>query len=197
MCAHKFDPSKHSRLDSGERRKILPIEKILRRIRPLKDLVVIDVGCGKGYFALPIADEVGANGKVYAVDTSEEMLTLLHQLIPLSSNPEPVLSNECDIPLEAGIADMLFMSAVYHEFDDRPEMIKELIRLAKPGARFVVIDWNQRSDAHGPPMTHRVAKEQVIEEFAAAGCQLFEQFRPSRDFYGLIFRIRGALAAED
>jgi ubiquinone/menaquinone biosynthesis C-methylase UbiE len=195
MCAHKFDPSKHSRLDSDERRKVLPIEKILKRIRPLKDLVVIDVGCGKGYFAFPIADGVGVNGKVYAVDTSEEMLTLLRQAIPQSSNLEPVLSTECDIPLASGIADVLFMSAVYHEFDDRPEMIKELIRLAKPGARFVVIDWNQRSDAQGPPISHRVAKEQVIDEFAAAGCQVSKQFRPSRDFYGLVFRFRGLAAA--
>lgn len=195
MCAHKFDPSKHSRLDSDERRKILPVEKILKRIRPLKDLIVIDVGCGTGYFALPIATEVGAKGKVYAVDTSEEMLTLLRRIIPESSNLEPVLSDETDIPIEAGIADMLFLSAVYHELDDRPKMIKELIRLAKPGARFVVIDWNQRSDTQGPPMAHRVAKEQVIKEFAAAGCRLSKQFRPSRDFYGLIFRIRGGLAA--
>lgn len=195
MCAHKFDPSKHSRLDSDERRKMLPIEAILKFIRPLKDLIVIDVGCGKGYFAIPIAIEVGAKGKVYAVDTSEEMLALLHQQIPQSSNLEPVLSDESDIPLDAGIADMLFMSTVYHEFDDRRKMIKELLRIAKPGARFVVIDWNQRSDTQGPPMAHRVARQQVIKEFTAAGCQLSKQFRPSRDFYGLIFRIRGGLAA--
>ncbi|MFC1547854.1 class I SAM-dependent methyltransferase [Candidatus Neomarinimicrobiota bacterium] len=187
MGAHKFDPSRHLHLDSNERSQILPVEDVMGILQPLENLTVIDVGCGTGYFTVPFSQEVGPQGIVYAADTSEEMLTLLKERIPQTANLVTVLTEESYIPLEDGIADMIFMSAVYHEFDDRPKMVKELIRLAKPDARFIVIDWNLHSDEQGPPLEHRVPKEIVVQEFTAASCHLFRQFEPGANFYGLIF----------
>ncbi len=40
---------------------------------------IADVGAGTGYFSLPLAQAVGPQGKVYAVDAQDEMLALLRQ----------------------------------------------------------------------------------------------------------------------
>ncbi|MFC1535677.1 class I SAM-dependent methyltransferase [Candidatus Neomarinimicrobiota bacterium] len=190
MGAHKFNPSRHLHLDTNERSQILPVEDVIGILQPLEDLTVIDVGCGTGYFTMSFSQAVGPQGKVYAADISEEMLTLLKERIPQTANLVMVLTEESCIPLDDGIADVIFMSAVYHEFDDRPTMVRELIRLAKPDARYIVIDWNLDSDEQGPPLEHRVPKEIVVQEFSAASCQLLRQFEPGANFYGLIFSRR-------
>lgn len=60
---------------------------------------MIDAGCGKGYFAVPFSHEVGPKGKVFAADTSEDMLISLRQTISQTANLVPVLSEEFWIPL--------------------------------------------------------------------------------------------------
>jgi ubiquinone/menaquinone biosynthesis C-methylase UbiE len=39
-----------------------------------QDQIVADLGCGPGYYALALAESVGANGKVYAVDSDEKAI---------------------------------------------------------------------------------------------------------------------------
>jgi ubiquinone/menaquinone biosynthesis C-methylase UbiE len=36
--------------------------------------VVADLGCGPGFYTFPLADEVGPDGKVFAVDSDEKVI---------------------------------------------------------------------------------------------------------------------------
>jgi len=40
-------------------------------------MTVLDIGCGMGFFSIPLAPMVGPNGKVIWVDMQEKMLQLL------------------------------------------------------------------------------------------------------------------------
>ena len=62
---------------------LLALDNPLRRLfgRPRKycpyvqlDQVVADLGCGPGYYAFALAESVGANGRVYAVDSDEKAI---------------------------------------------------------------------------------------------------------------------------
>jgi ubiquinone/menaquinone biosynthesis C-methylase UbiE len=44
-----------------------------------KGQVVADLGCGPGYYALPLAESVGPEGKVYAVDSDEKAIRALEK----------------------------------------------------------------------------------------------------------------------
>lgn len=44
-----------------------------------KDQVVADLGCGPGYYTLPLAESVGPEGKVYAVDSDEKAIRALEK----------------------------------------------------------------------------------------------------------------------
>ncbi len=189
MAAFKFHHSQHQKLSAPERRRQLPWERVLEFLEPLDGKVIVDIGCGTGYFALPLARAAGSSGELYAVDTSQEMLDLLELEIAASqeANVQLVLSGETSIPLPDGCCDLVFTSTVYHEFEDRPAMLVEMLRLARRDARHVMIDWNRRSGESGPPLEHRVAEETVISEYAGAGLSLVKRFKPGPDFYGLIF----------
>ena len=41
--------------------------------------VVADLGCGPGYYTLPLAESVGPEGKVYAVDSDEKAIRALEK----------------------------------------------------------------------------------------------------------------------
>jgi ubiquinone/menaquinone biosynthesis C-methylase UbiE len=52
-----------------------------RLIRPYikKGQVVADLGCGSGYYTLPLAEIVGPEGKVYAVDLGKTSIRVLQK----------------------------------------------------------------------------------------------------------------------
>jgi ubiquinone/menaquinone biosynthesis C-methylase UbiE len=65
-------------MDNFIRRLISPPEKkISRFVR--SGSVAADLGCGPGYFTVPMAKLVGQNGKVYAVDSDAKSIRKLRQ----------------------------------------------------------------------------------------------------------------------
>mgnify|MGYP000912736447 CR=1 FL=1 len=79
--AHKINVKHMYRLDSPERRKMLPPEETLFNAGLTKNDIFIDIGCGIGYFSIPASKIVGPKGKVFALDTSKEMLEELNRRI--------------------------------------------------------------------------------------------------------------------
>jgi len=63
-------------MDNFIRRLISPPEKkISRFVTP--GIVTADIGCGPGYFTVPMAELVGSNGKVYAADADPRSVNAL------------------------------------------------------------------------------------------------------------------------
>ena len=66
-------------------RLLYPIVRIFdppeRFIKPFakKGQVVADLGCATGYYALALADSVGPEGKVYAVDKNKKSIRVLEK----------------------------------------------------------------------------------------------------------------------
>src|SRR3954453_7035892 len=65
-----------------EERNIEVAELVLREARARPGEQVLDVGCGPGATAIPLAAAVGPTGHVTGVDISEPMLGLLRQRAP-------------------------------------------------------------------------------------------------------------------
>ncbi len=105
-----------SRLESSERKKLLPVDKILSQLNITED-TVIDFGCGIGYFTIPISKLVK---KVIAVDLSESMLVELGRRIE-TENIELVKS-ESIVGLKA---DLILVVQVFHEVPDAKEFMSD------------------------------------------------------------------------
>jgi ubiquinone/menaquinone biosynthesis C-methylase UbiE len=79
---HKFDPKRIDILISEERKKELDPLKYLKEKGLKKGMTFADIGCGPGFFVFPASEIVGEKGKVYALDTQQEMLNELNKRRP-------------------------------------------------------------------------------------------------------------------
>lgn len=184
---HKFDPNKWAKLESPERRAVLPPEQILEQIGLREGETFVDVGAGTGYFAIPAAGRVGARGQVWAVDISRQMLELIADRISSSSLPiELLLSEETNIPLRDGVADHVFNSTVLHEIkpNEWPAFIEEMARLLKPAGRLTILDWAPVAEVTmGPPNHIRLQRSDVERLLVEAGLDIVSNEPFGTDFY--------------
>lgn len=140
---------------------------------------VADLGAGKGYFTLLLADAVGTAGRVYAVDVDDEPVAALEASVASRGydNVE-VIRGEIDDPgLPDGKMDVVFLCDVYHHIDDRVRYFSNLRRDLAPGARFAIVEVGGRVPLRWlSPPGHSTPIETLIEEMSAAGYEVVAEF---------------------
>lgn len=165
---HRFDPKEAPRLDSQERRRRLPPEEVLEKIGLRRGMVLADVGAGTGYFTLPAAELVGPSGKVFALDLSEEMLSLLRAKNP-PLQVEVLSCGETRLPLPEGAADLVLAAFVLHEVSAPLAFLRELRRIVRPKGRVALLEWLPLQEEEGPPLKERLAPETASDLLREAG----------------------------
>ncbi len=139
---------------------------------------VCDMGCGNGYYALRIAQLIGNNGTVLAVDIQAEMLELLRKRMEDQriENVVPVLGSVHDPRLMPGSCDLVLLVDVYHEFSHPELMLAAIRRALKPGGRVALVEFRAEDPDVPIKELHKMSKKQIMKEFPANGFKLVEQF---------------------
>jgi ubiquinone/menaquinone biosynthesis C-methylase UbiE len=104
--------------------------------------IVLDVGCGMGYFSLGLAELVGEKGKVIAADLQPQMLAGLSKRAKaagLESRIQPQLSGPEGIGVSEPV-DFALAFWMVHEVRRRREFLQEVYGLVKPGGKFLVVE---------------------------------------------------------
>ncbi|WP_215829676.1 class I SAM-dependent methyltransferase [Pelorhabdus rhamnosifermentans] len=184
---HKFDVKSFAKLDNPERRKSLPADAILHKFDLEDGDVVADVGCGIGYFTFPASSVVGLTGKVLAMDISDEMIEQVRDRAKLCgvTNIETIKIDEQNFLLPDGSVDVEIVFFVLHEAQNALQFIFELNRILKPGGKLALIDWEKKEMPQGPPVTHRIDRQEVISLLAQARF-IVKTVDVGEDFYGLL-----------
>ena len=169
IAMHKFDPRHVERLLSEERFKNISPESILRKAGLKEGDTMADIGSGPGFFSMPAAEIVGSSGRVFAVDTQEEMLEYFKDNRVPPQNVELLLSGEYSIPIADSDADFSLMAYVLHEAERKDLFLDEIKRITRPGGTILVIDWKKRREEHGPPVGERLSEEEAAGLLEKAG----------------------------
>jgi ubiquinone/menaquinone biosynthesis C-methylase UbiE len=111
------------------------LEAISRYVPKHIAKIVIDLGCGTGRFMKGLSEYFSA--KVYGIEPSWNMLSVAKQNLT-SSMIGFIQGTAENIPLMSGIADIIFLSMVYHHIKDKDEAVHEFRRILKPN-RFLCI----------------------------------------------------------
>jgi precorrin-6B methylase 2 len=153
-------------LERPEREEEERLSSLVKLLGLKPGMVVADVGAGSGVISVLMAHEVGADGKVMAVDIQKEMLELLGDKLSRIGvkNVELVHGTEKSPKLKKDSIDLAIMVDVYHEFKFPFEMMEELSKSLKPGGRIAFVEY-RREDPQVPiKLVHKMTEAQVKKE---------------------------------
>jgi SAM-dependent methyltransferase len=169
MDEKKFDPKKLKKLNDPDRLLDIPPDYIWNKLNLITSDILVDIGAGTGFFSIPFVGYT-KNGKVFACDISEIMIEWMKNNI-CSKYPRivPLKMEEQAVPLEDGLADLVFMINLHHELEAPMGILKESFRLLKGNGKIFIVDWKKEAMAQGPPHHLRYLPERVEHQLTEVG----------------------------
>lgn len=143
---------------------------------------VLDIGCGPGYLTLDIARQVGARGRVVAVDTSEPMLDIARARCAGEDRIAFRLADAAALPCEDAGIDVAAAVQVYLFVSDLDAVMRELARVLRPGGRAVVVDTDWDS------LVWNSSDRERMERFLALWMRRYANARVARLLPGALRR---------
>jgi predicted O-methyltransferase YrrM len=155
-------------LASPLRRLLLdPVAIIKPHVR--EGMTVLEPGPGMGFFTLEMARQVGANGRVVAVDVQPRMIAGLKRRLAkagLLERTEARLAPSDSLGLQdlGGKVDFALAMAVVHEMPSSSRFFAEVVEAMKPGALLLLAE----------PSGHvkQAAFEAELRDATAAGLEV-------------------------
>ena len=169
-----------ARLERPDRVAGLKIDYIIASLGLKPGETVADIGAGPGVLDVPLAQAVGAKGKVYAVDIDAGFFPHIEQKATAAGvhSVKTVLGAPSDPKLPAKDVDVALFHDVLHHIEDRAGYLKALAGYMKPGGRIAVVELPP-DGSHKDEPALIVTKDQVKAWMAAAG------FTPKQEYDGL------------
>lgn len=152
-------------------------------------MTAADFGSGAGGWTIPLAKKL-EEGRVFAVDIQEEPLSALESRAKIQgiSNIRKIIANvEERIPGLTGFScDLVLITDLLFQVDDKKGVFKEAKRILKPGGRILVVEWIPGVSLG--PKEGAPSKEEVKEIAQKLGLLLEKEFKAGDYHYGLVFK---------
>ncbi len=155
-------------LERPEREREEKLSLLVKSLQLKPSMIVADIGAGSGVITLRMAEELGDDGKVLAVDIQKEMLDRLRKKLKAEgvTNVELVKGTRKSPKLPKGKVDLVVLVDVYHEFDYPYEMLREISRALKVGGRVAFVEYRKEDPTVPIKLVHKMTEAQVKKEAA-------------------------------
>jgi predicted methyltransferase len=160
--------------------------------------VVVDLGCGSGYFTLKLSAPVGPSGRVLAEDTRRlPLMFLWFRTFQRNQHNVSIVLGEPDDPhLPMQGVNAVLIANTYHKFTDSQPILAHVFGSLASGARLVVVDRQphpaELGSGNAAREHHEVSPDQVEKELRQAGFEIvgredhFIENDPSNESWWLI-----------
>jgi SAM-dependent methyltransferase len=137
---------------------------------------VADVGAGSGWFTIRLSQAVGPQGKVFAEDVQQVMLTAIDRRVRREGlkNVVITLGNENSTRLPRRVLDAVLAVDVYSEVaaDKRVAFLRDLADSLKPQGRIGIVNYKPGVGGPGPCAEDRIPRSIVERDARLAGLPL-------------------------
>jgi ubiquinone/menaquinone biosynthesis C-methylase UbiE len=158
-------------------------------------IVVLDVACGVGNYAIEIARQIRKTGTVQALDLWEEGITRL-RLKAGSLGLKNIEATVCDvskeIPMDDHSIDICLMATVLHDLiqdSTHHGAMEEIVRVLKPAGRLAVVEFKKMPGPPGPPEKVRLSPEAVAQVLAPLGFRCLKTVELGAATYLSLFQV--------
>jgi len=163
-----------ARLDDPGRDEWQRPDVVLATLGITKESVVCEIGTGTGYFSLRLAKQAAW---VYAIDVETQLLSLLRERAASArvQNLTPVLGLPLDPLIPPTSCDLILTVNTFHHVPEKAAYLRRLQQVLRPGGRLAIVDFHKRELPVGPPVDHKLAREECLEQIRAAGLQVLSE----------------------
>jgi len=161
--------------------------KVLDILDLKESLTAADFGSGSGGWAIPLAKRL-KQGKVYAIDILQEPLSALKSKTRLENilNIETVKSDvERTSKLLSNSCDLILMTNLLFEVDDKKKTMEEGKRVLKKGGKLLIVDWKKEAPL-GPK--DKVSVEEIKKIAKEIDFKLEKEFEAGLYHWGMVFK---------
>ncbi len=117
----------------------------------LENMIILEPGCGTGRLTEVLADRVGPQGRITALDISPKMVEAAQKRLTGRKNVEVHLSAVETFPLEKGGFGLVICHQVFPHFHDKEKVLKLMSAGLKGDGKLIVfhfIDLDRINDHH-------------------------------------------------
>ncbi|HNU96754.1 MAG TPA: methyltransferase domain-containing protein [Candidatus Portnoybacteria bacterium] len=166
-------------------------EETIKQFNISKGMQVADFGCGAGYFVIPIAKIVGDESKVYALDILDTALESVRSRARIEGLFNIVIKR-CNLEIlnasqiENNSINVVLLSNILFQSDNKDGIIKEAIRILKPGGSLIIIDWLP-GQLLGPSKNLIIPLEDIRKMAENNGLKFNKNIQIDNYHWGMIF----------
>jgi ubiquinone/menaquinone biosynthesis C-methylase UbiE len=161
-------------------------KEVLNQLEIKEGMVAADFGSGSGGWAIPLAKRL-KNGKVYALDIQEEMLSALKGKAEIE-NIFNIETKKADVGENTGLksdsVDLVLLTNLLFQNENKEKIILEAKRTLKSGGQILAVDWLEGASLG--PKGGRVSAEEVKKIAREAGLKIQKEFPASVFHWALI-----------
>jgi len=168
-------------------------EEIIAQSHIHEGMKVVDVGTGGSLYILLVGHKVGRQGRVYAVDVQQELLSKIKNAAR-AEHLENIAIIPANIEKEGstGIAtdsiDKVLLLNVLYQLEDKEGALRECRRMLDPFGELILVDWSESFGNMGPHKDHVFNKEAAAKLFLKNGFRIDRELVVGDYHYGLALK---------
>ncbi|MGC8639148.1 MAG: class I SAM-dependent methyltransferase [Isosphaeraceae bacterium] len=192
----KVDPQINARLQKGDTKGFLKglesknrevyvkRREILDALELRPGMAVADIGAGSGLFTRLMADVVGSEGKVYAVEVSKAFLDRIAREAKSKGQKQivTILGTQDSTNLSPNSIDAVFLCDVYHHLEKHEKILASIHQALRVHGVLVLVDFDRVEGQSSKFVLKHIRAGQAVfrREIEQAGFEPVKDFKPPK-----------------
>jgi ubiquinone/menaquinone biosynthesis C-methylase UbiE len=173
--------------------KFMDPKEMLIQLDVSPGIVAADFGCGSGYFSIALAQLLGSDGKVFALDVMKQSLESVESRAKLMSLQNVIvqrvnLEKENGSKLESESLDLVIIKDMLFQNQDKKNILAEAARVLKSRGKVLIVEWKKETMGVGPDASLRVSEKDLQKVAEKAGLALDKKIEAGNFHYALVFK---------